>query len=146
MLNMTKDQERAALAKIKKIIEEAGNDSYLSMTFDGIIEQCEENISNDWACNYKDMFLSADLQRAEAVGDLAKVCEEVKDLKEQMKTITGALEAAQAKNQEQKKAYEDMCDRAAEYVGQIAAGKNEISALNSEIIELKAKLYDLMTA
>lgn len=58
----TKEQERKALARIKKIIDEVseGNptNSYIGMAFEGCIEDAEQNIENDWGLSWK--------QRAEA--------------------------------------------------------------------------------
>ena len=33
----TKDQERKALEKIRKIVEELGEDSYIGMAFEGVL-------------------------------------------------------------------------------------------------------------
>lgn len=44
----TKDQERKALEKIKKIISDLGENSYLKMAFDGCFEIAESNIDNDF--------------------------------------------------------------------------------------------------
>lgn len=49
----TKEQERKALARIKKIVEELGEDSYIGMAFEGCFEVAEENIENDFACSMK---------------------------------------------------------------------------------------------
>lgn len=52
----TKDQERKALGKIKKILEELGNDpetSYIVRAFDGCIEHAEENIEFDFGNSWK---------------------------------------------------------------------------------------------
>ena len=136
---MTKDQEREILKKITKLIEEAGPDSYISTTFDGIIEQAEENIANDWGiCPVKDLETAreriAAMQRIEnennkTIAQLNDACrehmEEKTDLEEILKT-------------ERKVDLEN--------VGQLNAKQNEIESLEAEIITLKAKLYDLMTA
>lgn len=50
---VTKEQERKALNKIKNIVEELGNDSYVAMAFEGCFEDAETNIENDWACSWK---------------------------------------------------------------------------------------------
>lgn len=55
----TKEQERKALAQIKKIVESLGKDSYIGTAFEGCFEIAEENIENDFACSMK--------QRAEKV-------------------------------------------------------------------------------
>lgn len=43
----TKQQERAALEKIRKIVEELGPDSYIATAFDGCFKDAEANIEND---------------------------------------------------------------------------------------------------
>lgn len=49
----TKEQERKALAQIKKIVEGLGTDSYIGMAFEGCFEIAEENIENDFGCSMK---------------------------------------------------------------------------------------------
>lgn len=49
----TKEQERKALAQIKKIVESLGKDSYIGTAFEGCFEIAEENIENDFACSMK---------------------------------------------------------------------------------------------
>lgn len=45
----TKEQERNALKRIRKIIAELGEESYLGYAFEGCFEIAEQNIDNDWA-------------------------------------------------------------------------------------------------
>ena len=40
----TKEQERKALEKIKKIVTDLGEDSYISMAFEGCFEIAEETL------------------------------------------------------------------------------------------------------
>lgn len=49
----TKEQERKALDKIRKIVEELGSDSYIAMAFEGCFEIAEENIESDFGCSMK---------------------------------------------------------------------------------------------
>lgn len=49
----TKEQELKALDRIRKIVNELGNDSYIAMAFDGCFEIAEENIQNDFGCSMK---------------------------------------------------------------------------------------------
>lgn len=49
----TKEQERKALEKIRKIVEELGEDSYIGMAMDGVLKDAEENIENDFALSMK---------------------------------------------------------------------------------------------
>lgn len=48
MAIMTKQEERAALAKIEKILKAAGPDSYIGMAFAGCCEIAADNIENDF--------------------------------------------------------------------------------------------------
>ena len=50
----TKEQEREALAKIKKILGGLEPDSYVNTAFKGCIEIAESNIDNDFACSLKE--------------------------------------------------------------------------------------------
>ena len=75
---MTKAEERKALEKIKKILEECGADSYIGMAFNGCVEMAESNIDNDFA----------------------------NDPKECIKNITKKYDAANKEIEEWKKAYE----------------------------------------
>ena len=45
----TKEQERKALEQIKKILAGLGEDSYVGTAMEGMIEDAEDNIENDWA-------------------------------------------------------------------------------------------------
>jgi len=135
---MSKDQERKALEKIAAIIEEAGPDSYLNMTFAGILEQAEENITNDFASNYKEMYESArDV--------IDKMNQDAQKLKNEIERITSEKEDTerlyQTTHDMSMKYIEDLNNTIAKY----DTAKKENEALKQEIITLKAKLYDLMT-
>lgn len=52
-MTATKEQERKALAQIKKIVESLGEDSYIAVAFDGCFEKAETNIENDFHCSWK---------------------------------------------------------------------------------------------
>lgn len=49
----TKEQERKALAQIRKIVDGLGEDSYIGMAFEGCFEIAAENIENDFGCSMK---------------------------------------------------------------------------------------------
>lgn len=58
----TKEQERKALARIKKIVEELGENSYIGIAFEGCFEVAEENIENDFACSMKQRAEHAEME------------------------------------------------------------------------------------
>ena len=55
----TKEQERKTLAKIKKIVEELGENSYIGTAFTGCFEIAESNIENDFADSMKEKYEQA---------------------------------------------------------------------------------------
>lgn len=76
----TKEQERQALAKIRKIVEGLGNDSYIATAFEGCFEIAEYNIENDFSCSLK--------QRAESAEKKASTLElDNRDLRHAIKEI-----------------------------------------------------------
>lgn len=67
----TKEQEREALERIKKIVEEIGGaDSYIGMAFEGCFELAERNIDEDFGCSWQSRYNS--------------VCEELRAAKESL--------------------------------------------------------------
>lgn len=44
----TKEQEHKTLKKIKQMVAELGENSYLAAAFTGAFELAEQNIENDW--------------------------------------------------------------------------------------------------
>ena len=80
----TKEQELKALEKIKKIVADLGEDSYIGMAFEGCFEIAKDNIENDFGCSMK--------QRAESsAAEAAKYKEmyesAVKDYEAEKRTV-----------------------------------------------------------
>lgn len=69
----TKRQERAALEKIRKIVDELGPDSYIATAFDGCFKDAEANIENDWALSMKDRWLTSDRELNDANGTIEEL-------------------------------------------------------------------------
>lgn len=84
----TKDQERQALKKIKKIIDGLGEGSYIGMAFEGCCELAEQNIEYDFGCSYKQ-----DAQIAE--GKVNALSREVAELREKLAKSQEELEKEQ---------------------------------------------------
>lgn len=153
----TKDQEREALEKIKAILDTLGPDSYVGTSFEGCLEIAEENIENDFAFSMK--------QRVEAaVVENSRLKERVKELEDKLAESEKDYEAAHAaahlvadekdaeiqrlKTQVQElseklASAEEALEDANEEAGSAEARSGEAQA---EIVRLKAKLYDYMTA
>lgn len=96
----TKEQERKALAKIQKILEELGEDSYIAMAMEGVLEDAEENIENDFALSMKGRWQSAEknvkgLQEELAVKDrtIELLNKEIEELNEDCKALNERIDS-----------------------------------------------------
>lgn len=143
---MTKEQEREALKKIADIIQGLGPDSYLSSAFDGCIELAESNIDNDFMESFKDKAERAYTAELTVKATQADHVEIIKRLEHELKEI-------EEMNDNQRKLINDLQDQlkesrtnAAELVIKDAQKFDRIQKLEGELVTLKAKLYDLMTA
>lgn len=121
----TKQQERDTLEKIRKMVEQLGPDSYLATAFEGCFDLAAENIDNDWACSMADRARNAEKRVAELED---KLSESVKDYE--------AAHAAARWNGQR-------CDEEATAA---VEAQRRAEAAEAEVIQLKAKLYDLLVA
>ncbi|MCD7891630.1 MAG: hypothetical protein LUG26_07795 [Ruminococcus sp.] len=87
----TKEQELRALEKIRKIVEELGDDSYVGTALEGCFEIAEDNIGNDFACSMKQRAESAEKRAEELDGTASyysaeydKALEEISRLRKQL--------------------------------------------------------------
>ena len=90
---VSKDEERKALTKIKAIVDELGEGSYVATAFDGAFEIAEDNINNDFARSVKYYRNKVDEceEKIKGLGlDLQTACDSVLTL-EQLTEIRGAL-------------------------------------------------------
>lgn len=94
----TKEQERKALEKIKKIISELGEQSYIATAFDGCIEDAEENIENDFALSmkqrYDDTLAKLNECEREKENEAARVRLAERDVEQLKEQLARAKEAA----------------------------------------------------
>lgn len=136
----TKQQERDTLEKIRKMVEQLGPDSYLATTFEGCFDLAAENIDNDWACSMADRARNAEKRVAELEDELSEAAHavaeekdaEIAKLKDQLKQVQ---ETARWNGQR--------CDEEATAAGE---AQRRAEAAEAEVIQLKAKLYDLLVA
>ena len=85
----TKDQERKALEKIRATLSTLDADGWVNIAFDGVCDQAEQNIDNDWACSYKQ---DADL-KAQRLEDLSL---QIRERDARIEKLRSDLAAAQA--------------------------------------------------
>lgn len=153
----TKEQEREALKKIRKIVEELGSDSYIATAFAGCFEIAESNIENDFADSMKDRWLSADRKLNEANGTIEELRDKLAESEKDYEAAHTAAhqvadekdaEIAALKNEltnaiETGKHNGRMCEEARSDIAEYQRRAEEAEA---EVIRLKAKLYDYIVA
>lgn len=92
----TKEQERQAIEKIRKIVEGLGENSYVGFAMEGVLELAEDNIREDTAYSMK--------KNAEIAWEREDKAEkENKDLKKEVEDLKKTVEK------------EDVCGFAEEY-------------------------------
>lgn len=145
----TKQQEREALDKIRKIVEQLGPDSYLATAFEGCFDLAAENINNDWACSMADRTRRAE-KRAEEAEE--KRIEAEKDYEAAHAAAHAVAEEKDAEIAKLKARIQELLEdskRGCESIGEMASRAGEAQrraeAAEAEVIRLKAKLYDYMT-
>ena len=78
---MTKAEEMKLLDKIGELIKSAGDDSYIAMTFSGIVEIARSNIANDFGDSPAIDLADARRKIDELAKDAAEMSGELKKLK-----------------------------------------------------------------
>ena len=173
-MEKTKAEAYEALRKIEEILEDfSPEDTYIGKAFEGCVEQAEENICNDWMFSFRSRYESRDRDAAKLDENLTEVTKKLRESEEARVDLTKKLNQKDdtiarledAKNQlESQIVGEALIRRDYEArIGQMesdykalqisyedlkAAKKQEVAAevhaLRQTILELKAKLYDMI--
>lgn len=100
---MTKAEERKVLAQIRKLVESTGENSYIAMAFEGVLEDAEENIENDFGCSWKQRAESAEKKiteykkvRDELVEEREELQKTIEAKNEQIDSLVEQLQALRA--------------------------------------------------
>lgn len=88
----TKMQEREALEKIKKIIDELGENSYVGTAFDGCFELAEENIEYDAAFSMKELLDTAKANVESLKETVAETAKELTEANKKIERLTEELD------------------------------------------------------
>lgn len=146
----TKQQERDTLEKIRKMVEQLGPDSYLATAFEGCFDLAAENIDNDWACSMADRARNAERHVAELEDKLSEAVKDYEAAHAATHAVAEEKDAEIAKLKDQLKQIQETarwngqrCDEEATAAGE---AQRRAEAAEAEVIQLKAKLYDLLVA
>ncbi len=123
---VSKKEELKALSDIKNILKNLGSDSYVGVALEGCLEIAEQNIECDFLCSMK--------QRCDSANEELSKCKcELEEYHSAAKLFKETAEENKDLREENKKWFCQYHEQA------VRADKAE-----SEVIFLKAKLYDLI--
>ena len=144
----TKAQERAALEKIRKIVDGLGEESYIGHAMDGVFEDAEQNIENDFWNSYRDRYEYMNAQFEKAEDDLVKANERAKEAEKRQKMAEGLVQTKTDEATHWFNLYNTVKTNAdtakLEAHNSAAELQRKVEEQELEIIKLKAKLYDMM--
>lgn len=147
----TKQQEREALEKIKSMVAELGPNSYLKTAFEGVFEDAETNIENDFAFSMKARFENTEEKLKEMGSKYNALKTDASHMKERLEELGGLIDSLKDELR-QKDGIIEQTRAAADSLNHFLAEQKEATVAESsradtaeaEVIQLKAKLYDLL--
>ena len=134
---VTKEQERKALEQIRKIVDSLGADSYIATAFDGCFQDAEENIENDFALSMKDRYLSESKKAKDLRTEVDRLKARTLELEEELKEQKISTDA-------EHKFLLIERGKQSEQVEKIRSLEAMLHDRDMTVMELKAKLYDMM--
>lgn len=168
---MTKKEELTLLEQINELIESAGRDSYIQMTFAGIVNVCRDNIENDFGnIPVKDLDdermrtegLRRDIKRMEmSIEDDSETIKmlnaKIVELKDRCDVAEGKaamegdraesaiklLEEERAASAALRQQVKELTDERDTMTDCVNGGNEIIDKLEAEVKDLKAEIYDL---
>lgn len=90
----TKEQERKALEKIRKIVEDLGEQSYIKTAFAGCFDIAEQNIEFDAAFSLKESLEIAEKERDKAISESKFYMEEHNKIATELEKVKAELDKA----------------------------------------------------
>lgn len=157
-MEKTKAEGYEALRKIKEILKDFDpEDSYIGKAFEGCVEQAKENIDNDWMFSFRSRYENRDRDAAKLDEILTKTTDKlreseearvdlVKELNQKDDAIARYIDVVQGKDREISRLKEVRNETYKDLEGKLEEAQRQISDLKQTTLELKAKLYDMMTA
>ena len=156
-MRKTKAEEYEALNLIRGILKDFDpNETYVGKAFEGCVEQAKQNIDNDWMFSFRSRYENRDRDAAKLDEILTKTTDKlrkseearvdlVKELNQKDDTIARYIDVVQGKDREISRLNGVINNKDAAYTdleGRLEEAQNDT---RQTIIELKAKLYDIMT-
>ena len=141
---ITKDDERKALDKIRKIVEGLGKDSYVATAFEGCFGIAEDNINNDMACSMKQRYEMADRDAWTVQEEVANARARIKELESELEQKDQKIEELASRVRTTKEERDEMVFEVDNLTNIKERHEEELAQKDAEILKLKARLYDLL--
>lgn len=138
---MTKEQERKALSQIENILNACDPDGYVATAFDGCVEMAATNIDCDWLGSMK---AERDAAQRHKESFLVENKEQAKQIDEQKKKINQLQEDLNKEHNDRMQEIVKLTDKYNEQLTVNETLNAKVQDLEQQIIQLKAKLYDLL--
>ena len=129
----TKEQERQAIEKIRKIVEGLGANSYVGAAMDGVLELAEQNIEYDAAFSLKGQAELAEKEAAELKKTVEQQEKTLKDMRENLEIQKNRADRLAEKAEKRK-----MPDWIYEHIEELA--REERRRLNREREQMAAQM------
>ena len=140
-MTQSKTREYDALSAIGSILGDfSPEDTYIGKAFEGCVEQAHENLSNDWMMSWKDRYDRASEKYNKAKGRVEDLNEKLRESEEARVKLVNELNQKDDAIARLEAMRDDYTGRAS-----LEEAQRQISDLRQTILELKAKLYDMMT-
>jgi len=145
-MGKTKAEEYEALKQIRGILKDFDpEDTYIGKAFEGCVEQADENLCNDWMLSFRSRYEGRDRDVARLKEKLTEASTKLCESEEARVYLTEALNQ---KDDAINRLIRTLDHKNAAYTdleGRLEEAKETADDLRQTILELKAKLYDMMT-
>jgi len=140
----TKEQERRALEKMKKIVAELGPQSYIGTAFEGAWELADQNIEWDAAYSVTNSIECANRGEAKAKAEAQEAMEKVKTAMTEANLAKGRQAETVRVNEGLREQVHYLDMEVCRLDGECAKWEKKAAESEHEIMRLKAMLFDLM--
>ena len=140
----TKEQERKALERMKKIVAELGEQSYIGTAFEGAWELAEQNIEWDAAYSVNNSIESANKGEAKAKAEAAEVQEKLRAALADANIAVNRQVEAERKAEELRVRVRQLDEEVCRIDSECQKWQKKATESETEIIKFKAMLFDLM--
>lgn len=140
----TKQDERKALADIIEIVEGLGEGSYIGTAFEGCFDIARDNIENDYGNSMKKQRDMTCDQLESAMNTIKSMKEELNRRNEEIKTLRKSVANLSESDKDHLNKQRNAEKIASEHIQKLADYEVKCGQQETEILHLKAKLYDLL--